>query len=300
MRSDVMWVEKYRPEKLADMVLDPGHKDALEGFLEDGSIPHLLLVGVVGSGKTTIGRILTRNMDCSVLELNASDERGIDVVRDRIKTFLMTAGLKKWRVVFLDEADQLTPDAQACLRNIIERFSKNGRFLMTANFEDKIIEAVRSRCQILRFKTLDRRKVYKLCSKIFKAEDVKFEPDDVLKVIDDHYPDVRSVVNALQLGSKNGEFTYACLIDVVNEIRQFLMQGDVNSIRKLMLTHHPDFTIVYRGLFDSIPKFVTDKELRSGVAINIAQYAYQDAIVADREINFAACCLEIVKIMKGS
>ena len=162
MRSDVMWVEKYRPTKFADMVLDADHKSALEGFLEDGSIPHLLRVGAVGSGKTTIGRILAKGLDCSVLEMNASDERGIDVVRDKVKRFLMTAGLRRWRVVFLDEADQLTPDAQACLRNVIERFSEHGRFLMTANFEDKIIEAVRSRCQILRFKTLDRKKVYKL------------------------------------------------------------------------------------------------------------------------------------------
>lgn len=298
MRSDVMWVEKYRPTKFADMVLDADHKSALEGFLEDGSIPHLLLVGAVGSGKTTIGRILAKALDCSVLEMNASDERGIDVVRDKVKRFLMTAGLRRWRVVFLDEADQLTPDAQACLRVVIERFSEHGRFLMTANFEDKIIEAVRSRCQILRFKTLDRKRVYKLSGKILAAEDVKFEPEDVLRVIEDHYPDVRSVVNSLQLGSRKGEFTYAGLFDVVNEVRQLLERKDVNGIRKLVLTHRPDFTLVYRGLFDSIPKFVKDAQARSIVAINIAQYMFQDAIVADREINFAACCLEISEALK--
>jgi replication factor C small subunit len=292
-----MWVEKYRPTKFADMVLDADHKSALEGFLEDEAIPHLLLVGAVGSGKTTIGRILAKALDCSVLEMNASDERGIDVVRDKVKRFLMTAGLRRWRVVFLDEADQLTPDAQACLRVVIEKFSGHGRFLMTANFEDKIIEAVRSRCQILRFKTLDRKRVYRLSSKILADEDVKFEPEDVLRVIEDHYPDVRSVVNALQLGSRKGEFTYAGMFDVVNEIRQLLLQKNVNGIRKLVLTHRPDFTLVYRGLFDSIPKFVKDAGARKGVAINIADYMWRDAIVADREINFAACCLEISEVL---
>ena len=295
MRADVMWVEKYRPTKLSDMVLDADHKSALEGFLEDGSIPHLLLVGAVGSGKTTIGRILSRELDCSVLEMNASDERGIDAVRDKVKRFLMTAGLRRWRIVFLDEADQLTPDAQACLRNVIERFSDHGRFLMTANFEDKIIEAVRSRCQVLRFKTLDRKRVYKLCTKILGAEDVRFEPEDVLRVIEDHYPDVRSVVNSLQLGSRKDGFTYAGLFDVVNEVRQRLLHKDVNGIRKLVLTHRPDFTLLYRGLFDSITKFVKKADARTGVAINIAEYMYRDAIVADREINFAAMCLEITK-----
>ena len=295
MRSDVMWVEKYRPTKFGDMVLDPEHKGVLEGFLEDGSIHHLLLVGAVGSGKTTIGRILSKELDASVLEMNASDERGIDVVRDKVKRFLMTAGLRKWRIVFLDEADQLTPDAQACLRNVIERFSEHGRFLMTANFEDTIVEAIRSRCQILRFRTLDRKRVYKLCTRIFAAEDVKSEPEDVLRVIENHYPDVRSVVNSLQLGSRKGEFTYAGLFDIVNEIRQLLVQRNVNGIRKLVLTHRPDFTIVYRGLFDSIPKFIKSADARTGVAINIAEYMYRDAIVADREINFAAMCLEITK-----
>ena len=295
MRSDVLWVEKYRPTKIDEMVLEPEHKAALDGFLEDGAIPHLLLVGVVGSGKTTIGRILAKNTDCSVLELNASDERGIDTVRDKIKTFLMTAGLRAWRVVFLDEADKLTPDAQAALRNVMERFSAHGRFLMTANFEDKIVEAVRSRCQILRFKTLNRKQVYKLCNRILAAEDVKFGPEDVLRVIEDHYPDVRSVVNSLQLGSRKGEFTYVGLFDVVNEVRERLVAKDVNGIRKLVMTHRPDFTLLYRGLFDSIPKFVKSAEDRTSVAINIAEYMFRDAIVADREINFAACCLDITK-----
>ncbi len=295
MRSDVMWVEKYRPTSFDDMVLEPEHKASLQGFLEDGAIPHLLLVGAVGSGKTTSGRILAKQLDCSVLEMNASDERGIDVVRDKIKTFLMTAGLKRWRIVFLDEADQLTPDAQAALRNVIERFSKTGRFLMTANFEDKIVEAVRSRCQVIRFKTLNRKEVYKLCSRILKAEDVKSDPEEVLRVIEDHYPDVRSVVNALQLGSRKGVFEYAGLVDVVGDVRRLLAQKDVNGIRKLVLTHRPDFTLLYRGLFDSIPQFVKTHDMRRGVAIEIAEYMFRDAIVADREINFAACCHAITK-----
>jgi len=295
MDSDVLWVEKYRPREIKDMVLDKEHRASIEEFLKTGSIPHLLLVGKVGSGKTTISRILTRELDCSVLEMNASDERGIDVVRQKIKTFLMTAGLKKWRVVFLDEADQLTPDAQAALRNVMERFSDHGRFLMTANFEDKIIEAIRSRCQVLRFETLERKQVYQLCARIFKKEGVESEPEDVLRVIDDHYPDVRSVVNALQIGSREGKFVYRGMVDVVKDVRELLLKKDVNGIRKLVMTHRPDFTLLYRGLFDTVTEFVKSSEDQTGVSINLAEYMFRDAIVADREINFAACCLEISK-----
>lgn len=295
MRADVLWVEKYRPKSLSEMVLDPSHRDALDGFLKDGAVPNTLLVGAVGSGKTTAARILVTGIDCSVLELNASDERGIDTVRDKIKSFLMVSGLRRWRVVFLDEADFLTPDAQAALRNIFERFSDTGRFILTANSEERIVEAIRSRCQIFRFKVLDRKQVYKFCTRILAAEDVKFDPEDVLRVIEENHPDVRSVVHALQQGSRAGKFEYVGLVDMVEQVRQCLAARDVPGVRKLILTHRPDLTLLYRGLFDSIPKFVRNQAARTNVAINIAEYMYRDAIVADREVNFAACCLEITK-----
>lgn len=295
MNSDILWVEKYRPRNLKDLVLDAAHKTAIEGFLKDGAIPHILLTGMVGSGKTTIARILAEGIDCSVLELNASDERGIDTVRDKVKRFLMVAGLKKWRVVFLDEADYLTPDAQAALRNVFERFSDTGRFILTANHQERIIEAIRSRCQVFQFKALDRKRVYKLCTKILAAEEVKFDPEDVLRVLEDHHPDVRSVVNALQLGSNDGEFNYEGLVDIVNDIRERLKMKDVNSVRKLVMTHRPDFTLLYRGLFDSLPKFVRGQQAQAAVAVTLVEGLRWDAIVADREMNFAGCCHEIVK-----
>ena len=182
LSQNTLWVEKYRPKTLSDLVLIDEHRAILEGFIEKGVIPHLLLVGVVGSGKTTIAKILLNSLDCSSLELNASDERGIDTVRDRVMTFLRTMGLKPWRVVFLDEADALTQPAQFSLRNVMERFSEKGRFILTANYEEEILEPIRSRCQTLRFNSLDRKEVFKRVSYILLAEGVKSNVEVVLKV----------------------------------------------------------------------------------------------------------------------
>jgi DNA polymerase III delta prime subunit len=276
------------------MVLADEHRRALGGFIETGEVPHLLLVGSVGSGKTTVSRILINELECSCLELNASDERGIDSIRVKVKEFLMSAGFARWRIAFLDEADQLTPDAQLCLRNIMEQYSRHGRFIMTANHEPKILDAVRSRCQVMRFEALDRKAVFKHARKVLDAEKVEYDPGDVLQTVDDHYPDVRSVINALQYSSTGGKLQYVGLADVVKDVRELLRKGDLNAIRSYVMTNRPDFIMLYRGLFDSIDKFVPEHK-RSDVAIDIAEYLYRHAIIADPEVNFAACCLQVMR-----
>ncbi len=293
LSQNTLWVEKYRPKTLSDLVLIDEHRAVLEGFIEKGVIPHLLLVGVVGSGKTTIAKILLNSLDCSSLELNASDERGIDTVRDRVMTFLRTMGLKRWRVVFLDEADALTTPAQFSLRNVMERFSEKGRFILTANYEEKILEPIRSRCQTLRFNSLDRKEVFKRVSYILLAEGVKSNVEVVLKVIDDHYPDVRKIINTLQLGVVDGEILYRAKVDVAKEVREALKKKDIRAIRKIVMTHRPDYIQVYRSLFDTLPDLTTGA--KASLGITIAEYLYRDAIICDREVNFAACCLEMMK-----
>lgn len=289
-----MWVEKYRPRKLSDMVLIDEHRSAIEGMIADNAIPHLLLVGNVGSGKTTIARILVESIDCTCLELNASDERGIDTVRVKVKEYLQTAGFRKWRICFLDEADALTPDAMFCLRNIMEQYSQRGRFILTANYESKILDAIRSRCQILRFESLDRKSVFKHARKILDSEKVQYDVSELISTVDDNYPDIRGVINALQLSTVNGKLYYSGIADLVAQVRGLIKTKNLNDVRSFVMTHRPDFTMLYRGLFDTIDKLVSDNK-RTEVSLSIAEYMYRDSVVADREINFAACVLEIMR-----
>ncbi len=293
MNSDMLWVERYRPKQLIDLVLADSHRSVLEGFIKDGVIPHLLLVGAVGSGKTTIARILLDKLDCTSLELNASDERGIDTVRNRVKGFLMTQSFTRWRVVFMDESDYLTKDAQASLRNVMERFSEKGRFILTANYEEKIIEPLQSRCQVLRFNSMERKAVFKRVKYILTSREVKWDPETALKVIDDHYPDVRRIINTLQLSVVDGELKYQIEADVARDVREALKKKDLRAIRKIVMEQRPDFTQLYRSLFDTIPELGVRS--KASVAITLAEYLYRDALVADKEMNFAAAMLEVMK-----
>jgi DNA polymerase III delta prime subunit len=174
----------------------------------------------------------------------------------------------------------------------MEQYSANGRFILTANYESRIIDAIRSRCQVLRFESLDRREVFKRARMILREEGVEHDTEDVLRVVDDHYPDVRGVVNALQLGSVDARFSYKGVSDTVGRIRDLIRSKDLNAVRSYVMTARPDFTTVYRGLFDTVERLAPGSE--SKTAIKIADYMYRDAIVADREVNFAACCLSIM------
>jgi replication factor C small subunit len=295
LSADLLWVEKYRPRKFEELVLSEDNGAALRKFLEDESIPHLLLVGAVGSGKTTIAKMLLEALDCDRLELNASDERGIETVRTRIKGFLMAQGLCRWRVAFLDEADALTTDAQFSLRNTMERFSDRGRFILTANYIEKIIEPIRSRCQVMHFSSLPKKAVFQRAKYVLEAEGVSYEMEGVLQAVEDHYPDVRRVVNALQLGTSKGRFTYRAQVQVMDQIRARLREKDLLGIREIVVNQRPDYTMMYRGLFDKLPELSGDRGKLSVMGVTIGEYLYRDAIVADREINFAAMCLELMK-----
>jgi replication-associated recombination protein RarA len=296
----MLWVEKYRPKTLDDLVLADDNRSVLDKFLKEGEIPHLLLEGITGSGKTTVARILTESISCSVLQLNASDDRGIDVVRDRIKPFLQTLSMNKWKVVFLDEADALTPESCFALRSIIEKFSDHGRFIMTANHPEKIHEAVRSRCQEIFFRPLDRKLVTRLLIKILKAEEIEFEPTDVVALIDDYYPDIRKIINQAERRTQGGKMVYSREETLESKLIDLLKDGKLRPIRELVLAIKPDFVQLYRYLFDVIAGQYSGVELRLSrrqeAAIAIAEYAYRDAIVPDRELQFAACCLKVMEL----
>src|SRR3954468_14547678 len=143
--NDVLWTEKYRPTRLEDMAMEEENRRVLQSYIEGGVIPHLLFIGPAGSGKTTISRILVKSLDCSVLSLNASSERGIDTIREKVGSFVQAMLLGAWNVVFMDEADQLTSDAQGAMRNMMESYSERARFIFTGNYGHKIIGPIQSR-----------------------------------------------------------------------------------------------------------------------------------------------------------
>ena len=207
-----LWVEKYRPRELSDMVLPEEYNKIFMSWLQQGEIPNTLLVGRPGSGKTTLARILVSKLiksNTDMLYLNGSSQRGIDIVKNQIEEFLKTMiiGGSKIKIVFIDEFDHMTGDAQAALRNIIEAYTDYGRFLTTANYESKISEAIMSRMQTFRFKELPKDYVLNYCKGILEKEKIEYDENVVIKLINNNHPDVRKIVGVLQGRSRDGKLS---------------------------------------------------------------------------------------------
>lgn len=287
-----IWVERYRPTKLEDLILPENTRAIFDKFLKEKSIPHLLLSGKVGTGKTTIAKILVNSLDCQSIELNASDERGIEVVRGKIKQFAMMSALGKLKVVLLDEADGCTPESQDSLKRIMEIYSSQTRFILTCNSINRIIPAIQSRCQIVEFQELDNKSVLKLLKSILDSEKTKYSVDDLMILIDEYSPRIRNMIQNLQLNSINGMYKYVKIGGEFEELLQFIKAGQLSSIRKLDL----EYTEAYKFLFDRVNTDLTkDYEKSIAISLDLAEYLYRDGWIADKEINFAACCIKIME-----
>jgi DNA polymerase III delta prime subunit len=290
-----LWVERYRPKKIEDLVLDDNTRAELNKFIKNKSIPHLLLLGGAGVGKTTIAKILLRELDCDKLELNASSERGIDIIRNKVTSFAMMHTMRQWKIVFMDEMDMLTFDAQTALRNVFETYSDYVRFICTGNFGNKIIPAIKSRCQCLEFEHMDKKSVVKLLKGILDKEDVKYDADDFLTLVDDHYPDIRAMINKLQLDTMDGKFHYTRYLNLQDMIVLIdrIKQGDLTNIRKMNL----DYAEAYKSMFDRIDDLTSDYNTKIKMSLAVADHFRDEAFCADREINFAACCMRLMEAL---
>lgn len=196
-----LWVEKYRPQTIDDVVLPDEYDKTFRNYLQDGEIPNLLLIGTQGSGKTTLARILIDQLTDrdDIMELNGSASTGVDIVRDLIEEFLKVPSFgNNIKIVFIDEFDYMSKNAMAALRNVIEKYSDIGRFILTANYKSKIIDPLFSRLTTFEFKRLPNEFIQKYCYKILDSEQIKYDKEFVNKVITMYYPDVRRVVNTLQ------------------------------------------------------------------------------------------------------
>ena len=199
-----LWVEKYRPKDLSDYIGNDALKKRAADWIANNDIPHLLLYGKAGTGKTTLGKLITKQIQCDHLYINASDENNVDTVRTKIKSFASSMGFSDLKVVLLDECDFLTGNAQAALRNLMEQFSMTTRFILTCNYHEKIIDPIVSRCQTFNIVPPNRKDVAVHLAKILAKERVECKPDDVALLGNKGYPDIRKVINNAQQNSING------------------------------------------------------------------------------------------------
>ena len=292
-------MERYRPQDLSTYVGNEHLKSKVERFLDDGNIPHLLLYGRAGGGKTTLAKIIVNNTECDYLYINASDERNIDLVRDKLKTFASSVGFKPMKVVILDEADYLNVNsAQPALRNLMETFSAHCRFILTCNYVEKIIDPIQSRCQTYKIVPPSKKEVAVHAKNILEKENISFDLDDLALVVTAGYPDLRKVINELQRMSINGKLTVDKDGMIHNEFKlQFLdaiRNGEsIGTIRKMVAdSNFTEYTELYRLLYDEVESFGVDK--MPEIIADISKGSYQDVLVVDKEINFIATVSNIL------
>ena len=300
MSSHGLWVEKYRPQDLSTYVGNENLKTKVERFLDDGNVPHLLLYGRAGGGKTTLAKIIVNHVDCDYLYINASDERNIDLVRDKLKTFASSVGFKPMKVVILDEADYLNVNsAQPALRNLMETFSAHCRFILTCNYVEKIIEPIQSRCQTYKIIPPSKKEVALHAKTILEKENIEFDLDDLALVVTAGYPDMRKVINELQRMSIDGKLSVDKDGMIHNEFKlQFLdaiRSGEsISVIRKMVAdSNFTEYTELYRLLYDEVESFGVEK--MPEIIADISKGSYQDVLVVDKEINFIATVSNILR-----
>ena len=299
MSSHGLWVEKYRPQDLSTYVGNENLKTKVERFLDDGNVPHLLLYGRAGGGKTTLAKIIVNHVDCDYLYINASDERNIDLVRDKLKTFASSVGFKPMKVVILDEADYLNVNsAQPALRNLMETFSAHCRFILTCNYVEKIIDPIQSRCQTYKIVPPSKKEVALHSKTILEKEEISFDLDDLALVVTAGYPDMRKVINELQRMSIDGKLSVDKDGMIHNEFKlQFLdairNRESIGTIRKMVAdSNFTEYTELYRLLYDEVESFGVEK--MPEIIADISKGSYQDVLVVDKEINFIATVSNIL------
>ena len=193
-----LWTEKYRSQTLDQYIGNDELKNTIQSWIIKNDIPHLLLHGKAGTGKTTLAKLITQNINCDMMYINASDENGIDTIRDKVKSFASTSTFQPLKVVILDESDYLTINAQASLRNIIETFSAKTRFILTCNYVERIIEPLQSRCQAFKIETLSKPDIARHLVSILEAENTTYNLPDISAIVTNFYPDIRKIINVTQ------------------------------------------------------------------------------------------------------
>lgn len=300
-----LWVERYRPRKFEDFIGSQDVKETLQIWLEKKDIPHLLFFSSPGTGKTSIGKMLINLIPCDSLIINASDENGVDDIRNKVQDFCITMGLRPLKIMFLDECDRLTPDAQGVMRNLMETYSHSTRFILTCNYPEKIAPAIKSRCQSFEIKPPSKAEVMKHLVKILTTEKIKFDPKDAAFVVSSYFPDMRKIINFAQQSSVNGELKIAKANTADQDYKTKLVEllktpskaGVFGEIRQLVAdAAFSNYEEVYKYLFDHVDDYAGTKS--PAVILQLAESVYQSALVFEREITFVAAMHKLLAVLK--
>ena len=306
-----IWAIKHRPKNIDDYIFqDEKHKTVILNYIKEGSIPNLFLSGHRGIGKTTLALILKNELgieDVDFLSLNASDDNSVDVIRNKIKTFVSTVAVGPFKIVLLDEADYLTPNAQAILRNLMEdeSYSANARFILTCNYPKKVIPELRSRCHELNFKSLSKDDMLTRLGEVLSIEKVKVSSIELLDTyIDMCYPDMRKVLIAVEQNTVDGKLQEPVNTDTSLEykleILDHLNNGNWEAIRKVVCDNvdGDQWVEVYQFLYayiHEIDRFSDPRKWKMGIVI-IADHLFKHSSIADPEINFTACIIRLTEV----
>jgi len=303
-----LWVEKYRPKTLDDFIISENNKNIINSFKVKKEIPNLLFTGSPGLGKTTLAKILVNDiLKCQYLYINASDENGIDTIRNKVVSFAQTKSFDgSIKVIILDETDGLSIDAQRALRNTMEEFALITRFILTANYRYRIITALQSRCQSIDLTPSSEllSLIVKRCANILKKENIELTENSkapLIQFVKSTFPDLRKTINELQKFSSTGKLILADQTknEVYDLVYSEIKNKNIQNLRKALIENEGSFNSDYvnllKGLFNYIDKVETDLKVKRFMLLTIAEHLYRSSFVVDQEINCYSCLITLTQ-----
>ena len=304
-KEHTIWTEAFRPDSLEGYIGNDEVTTKIKNYIDSNDIPNILFIGKAGTGKTTLAKILVKNINCDYLYVNASDKSGVDFIRTEIIPFSSSIGFNDLKIVILDEFDFMSPNAMAALRNAMETFSKHCRFILTANYLEKIIDPIQSRCQVFKIAPPSKKDVAVRMVEILNEKEIDYTKEDLALVINATYPDIRRTINSLQQQSLSGKL----VIDkqaVVNsnyqlQLLELLKLKDkkkaFTDIRKILAeSNQNDFVSLYSFLYDNLEEFAQGSI--ASVILILAESQYTEAAAVDRELHIAAMFVKILNELK--
>jgi replication factor C small subunit len=280
MKENSLFVEKYRSKVLDEYIGNEQLKQIVSQYINNNDIQNLLLYGTPGTGKTTLAKLIVNNINCDFLYINASDERGIDTIRDKVQGFASSASFKPLKIIILDEADFLTIQAQASLRNIIETYSRTTRFILTCNYLERIIDPLQSRCQVLKITPPSKKEVAQHVANVLDQEDISYENFNIAFIVNKHYPDIRKILNTCQVNTVDGELVIDISVLTSSNYKDAILKelkaankNSFKNIRQILADSNlDDFEEIYRFLYDNLDEYGKNDLAKTSIIIEIENY----------------------------